>query len=262
MSADPSGGHSTRQELGQLVQQQNGRAGGGLSASSSTVVVGKTSSSCGNLVTDQVLLRDVAEIVSKVRELEQSVPCLLAHDNNNGAAAAQEVDGDQKKKQDMQSVVGPDCGQSQSNSTVHTMSAAATNEASAMVQAVGGTGGQQSPSERLIIKLDTNKSSGSDGGGGVVADDNRKTDTVAGRQTSSTSGVGGGGAIDDDVVAENNAPVCSAMPEDDIKALVKELKRKIEYTERMNWLCKYSFYIKRYHGYVYIVTELQLQSIT
>lgn len=42
----------------------------------------------------------------------------------------------------------------------------------------------------------------------------------------------------------NNSMNCDSTPstnqinDEDIKALVKELKRKIEYTERMNWLCK------------------------
>lgn len=41
------------------------------------------------------------------------------------------------------------------------------------------------------------------------------------------------------IVQLNNTIIQCHFNDDDFRALVKDLKRKVEYTERMNWLCKY-----------------------
>lgn len=41
------------------------------------------------------------------------------------------------------------------------------------------------------------------------------------------------------IVQLNNTIIQCRFNDDDFRALVKDLKRKVEYTERMNWLCKY-----------------------
>lgn len=83
-------------------------------------------------------------------------------------------------------------------------------------------------SERLVAKLH-NASGDGDGGSGavVVMGDSMKSGVVVGGSATPTASG-----------SEDNKQ-CAAMSDEDIKALMKELKRKIEYTERMNWLCKY-----------------------
>lgn len=239
MSSQPSSGQSS-QLLGQTLRQ-NG-------SSRTCTQAAAASASCGNLVTDQVLLREVAEIAEKVRVLEKSVPCqveFFAHDKHHNpeeGAVAAEV------QQDVQgggggvggssaSAIVSECEPSKSHVNVQAMSqsrsttndhddgGAVSGGATTTPEVLVGSGGgdadgvkEQEPdeaqqsSERLIIKLDTNKSS-------AVMGDNMKSGSEC------------------HVVCP--AAASAAMNEDDIKALVKELKRKIEYTERMNWLCKY-----------------------
>lgn len=215
MSTDPSGQSPPQPSLG--PQQQNG----GSSISSASL----TGTSCENVVTDPVLLREVAEIANKVRELEKSVPCQLnnALDSNNQQPSGT---GGGQIQQDTQPT--GEFGNRNSNVIVHTMSATSVDTVG------GGSGGDcavtqdeaQQPSERLIIKLNSNKSSGCGG-------DNMKSDPVAGRSKTGKNNNSGGSMEDSDNI------LCPTMNEVEIKALVKELKRKIEYTERMNWLCKY-----------------------
>lgn len=263
MSTDPSSGHSSssrQQQNGSPPPQQPAPPTQPLSSSSPVATASPPPASvrsCDNLVTDQVLLREVAEIAEKVRELESSVPCQLefnAHDNsksrssssssvsaNVGAVVGGGIAGP-VQPDDVHSLSG-DCGKTKSDAKMQTItgnSTATTPTRDADGHASnGGDGGVadqaqdtvQQSSERLIIKLDANKSSG-DGDGGdigntaatVVMDDNRKN--------------GGGRGSSNRSSGESNI-LCPAMNEEDIKALVKELKRKIEYTERMNWLCKY-----------------------
>lgn len=47
---------------------------------------------------------------------------------------------------------------------------------------------------------------------------------------------------DDDKDKENKQQpnLYQFMSNNDVKMLIKELKRKVDYTERMNWLCKFS----------------------
>lgn len=63
--------------------------------------------------------------------------------------------------------------------------------------------------------------------------------------TSGFSGAGGGGGVSSgnngnsefSVVQMNNTIIQCHFSDDDFRALVKDLKRKVEYTERTNWLC-------------------------
>lgn len=67
-----------------------------------------------------------------------------------------------------------------------------------------------------------------------------------GSVTTTTGGTGVGGAIGSaqtngnneySIVQCNNTIIQCHFNDDDFRALVKDLKRKVEYTERMNWLC-------------------------
>lgn len=70
-----------------------------------------------------------------------------------------------------------------------------------------------------------------------------------GSVTTTTAGGGGGvagvGAVQTNgnneysIVQLNNTIIQCHFNDEDFRALVKDLKRKVEYTERMNWLCKY-----------------------
>lgn len=154
-------------------------------------------------ITDPVLLREVAEIAEKVRELEKTTPGqweFSAHDRAQQLTVVEQDNKSGAASGDVDSAV----------SNVHTMS---SREEEGLVVTAREAEAQQS-GDRLIIKsVESNKSCSS-----VVPDDS-KSDVVAGT------------AIE--------RMMCPTMNEGDIKALVKELKRKIEYTERMNWLCKY-----------------------
>lgn len=167
-----------------------------------------SSSSCpptNVTVTDPVLLREVAEIAEKVRELEKSTPGQWEFSAHDRAQQLTVVEQDNKSgaSGDAESVV----------SNVHTMSSREKEEEEGSVVTAREAEAQQS-GDRLIIKsVESHKSYS-----GAVPDDS-KSDVVAGT------------AIE--------RMLCPTMNEGDIKALVKELKRKIEYTERMNWLCKY-----------------------
>lgn len=212
MSTDPSQDHPHHRE--QLARTHNGSSsssGSSASTRAASGVPGQTSActEASPLVTDQVLLREVAEIAEKVRELEKSVPCQWEFSDHDGVQQLLSVD-----EQDTRSGSGVECGQ-QSVANVHTMSS--TRDKDDGLAVAGGAAEAQQSSERLIIKSESNKSSG------FVVDDNNSS--------SSRSDAVVGKSLD-------HVP-CPAMNEEDIKALVKELKRKIEHTERMNWLCKY-----------------------
>lgn len=81
---------------------------------------------------------------------------------------------------------------------------------------------------------------GTGGGGG-----NGSVTTI----TNSAAGGGGGGSAaahtngnnEYSIVQLNNTIIQCHFNDEDFRALVKDLKRKVEYTERMNWLCKYRF---------------------
>lgn len=176
--------------------QQPTQLNGSSSASSSCPPTNVT-------ITDPVLLREVAEIAEKVRELEKTTPGqweFSAHDRAQQLTVVEQDNKSGAASGDVDSAV----------SNVHTMS---SREEEGLVVTAREAEAQQS-GDRLIIKsVDSNKSCSS-----VVPDDS-KSDVVVGT------------AIE--------RMMCPTMNEGDIKALVKELKRKIEYTERMNWLCKY-----------------------
>lgn len=60
--------------------------------------------------------------------------------------------------------------------------------------------------------------------------------------TAGATGAGGSqfnGNNEYSIVQLNNTIIQCHFNDDDFRALVKDLKRKVEYTERMNWLCKY-----------------------
>lgn len=67
--------------------------------------------------------------------------------------------------------------------------------------------------------------------------------TTGGAGCSSSAGGGGvtgqlNGNNEYSIVQLNNTIIQCHFNDDDFRALVKDLKRKVEYTERMNWLCK------------------------
>lgn len=156
---------------------------------------------------DRVLLREVEEIADRVRELEKSVPCQVDIINDDyGRNVGQDPLG--VIQDGPRSASGNNiCGRASSVGVT-------MNNTNVMVhgdehqQQRAGDGADPQPSERLIIKLDSNKSGGGDAERALPP-------------------------------PPPSCPVAIMDGEEEIKALVKELKRKIEYTERMNWLCKY-----------------------
>lgn len=169
-----------------------------------------------NLSGDVDLVQDVSEIAKKVCDLEKSVPCQL--DFNEQVKLHQ-------------SLVESLC-RNKSDANAQPVSASSSsitgdgvNVAAPAAVEVQDVEAQQS-SERLIAKLDSNKSCGG-GYGLVMGDNNMNCDGRSPAPASTTS---------ENLCLANNSP--TSMNDEQIKALVKELKWKIEYTERMNWLCK------------------------
>lgn len=75
-------------------------------------------------------------------------------------------------------------------------------------------------------------------------------------------GVGGAGTAqingnnEYSIVQLNNTIIQCHFNDEDFRALVKELKRKVEYTERMNWLCKYNLLI--FYTKIYVCSHFEL----
>lgn len=223
---------STIEPSGQDHQLDSNRLQNGSSSVSTLLSASAEESNrpCTNaaftLRTDPALLRDVAVIVDKVRELERTVPCQLSFNEQVSLHQSLELESRNiggRPQSFCSSTHIADANthtmSSSSGSSTHVASSSTTTTHPDNNAGAGPDIAQQS-SERLIIKLDGNKSSG------VVMGDNDKMNSDS-RSSVTTS--------------ENMCPTSTSpatMNDDEIKALVKELKRKIEFTERMNWLCK------------------------
>lgn len=59
------------------------------------------------------------------------------------------------------------------------------------------------------------------------------------QQQPTAGGPGSNGNNEYNIVQLNNTIIQCHFNDEDFRALVKDLKRKVEYTERMNWLCEY-----------------------
>lgn len=199
---------------------QNGSSSGSTLSSASTMGSNQPSTHAAyRLRTDPALIQDVAVIVDKVRELERTVPCQLSFNEQLSLHQSLELEN-RDIGRPLQSFCNSAHVSDTKTLTMSSMSGSRTDVASSSTttlqdgNATVAAGAQQS-SERLITKLDGNKSSG-----GTMGDNDKMN---SGSRSSVT-------------INENMCP--TSMNDDEIKALVKELKRKIEFTERMNWLCK------------------------
>lgn len=63
--------------------------------------------------------------------------------------------------------------------------------------------------------------------------------TIANAAAAAASNNGNNGNNEYSILQLNNTIIQCHFNDDDFRALVKDLKRKVEYTERMNWLCEY-----------------------
>lgn len=87
------------------------------------------------------------------------------------------------------------------------------------------------------LQLISAKEPGGGGGGGVEAEDKG---IVFEAPASGGSGVAWAGSCGHYCSGWQMALCGNELNDDDLRTLVMELKHKIEFTERMNWLCKYS----------------------
>lgn len=69
----------------------------------------------------------------------------------------------------------------------------------------------------------------SSGGGNSARDNNNKSSTMAEDAELSQS----------NCIYHQQLQLCDEISNDDLKMLLRELKRKVDFTEKMNWLCKF-----------------------
>lgn len=215
-----------------------------------------------SIITDPVLLQEVSEIVQKVRRLEELIRCEIPATVSN----AQDVRlGDAltlKDNREVESVLSssgflvdsvsslssrdrgdipPDysCG----NQLANAPSSLPSPMNPKAGDTLAGSGGDQEQVGRvssdlgLSLKLEAREAPNGDALKGNGSEMKSTSEDVGLCPANSNNNNSGSTINNNNSTRRRSSP--STMNEEEIKALVKELKRKIEYTERMNWLCEY-----------------------
>lgn len=104
------------------------------------------------------------------------------------------------------------------------------------------SGSDEDRPARAIVQPEIDDSSDGGGGGGVGGGGGGGGSAGGGGSGGGSSFEGTGTGTCSHYCGGWQSSICAnQLSDDDLRKLVVELKRKVEFTERMNWLCEYIF---------------------